>query len=137
MEYTILEHPSDIGIEAYGKTLSEAFQNAAKGLMSIILDLSTVCTDAVRKINIQSLDKEQLLVKWLSEILYLYDGQRFVSKEFQIHHLDDGSLNATVCGTNFQQEKHRTKLDVKAVTYHQIAVHEDKEGASVRIFFDI
>lgn len=136
-KFQILEHPSDIGIEVRSSTLKEAFSGAATGLMSIILDLSSVESKIEKKINIKAEDIEQLLVKWLSEILYLFDGQEFVCKEFNIHEITRNYLNAVVIGEKFSEKKHITKLDVKAVTYHQIMVKEDDKGVLVRVFFDI
>lgn len=137
MGYSILEHPSDLGIEARGSSLIEAFQNAATAMMSIILDLKTVTATECRHITITAMDEEQLLVKWLSEILYVYDGQRFVCSEFKITEFDRTHLEASVRGEMFLETKHHTKLDVKAVTYHQLSVKENDNGWIVRVFFDI
>ena len=41
-QYEIIEHTADVGIKAYGETLSEAFENAAKGMFDIITDSSEV-----------------------------------------------------------------------------------------------
>jgi SHS2 domain-containing protein len=135
--YTILEHPSDIGIEARGSSLAEAFQQAAIALMSIVLDLETVEVALSKEIKIAASDSEQLLVKWLSEILYLYDGQHFVCKEFTIYKLDSANLLATLRGEYLSEIKHRTKLDVKAITYHQLFVKDADRGGIVRVFLDI
>jgi SHS2 domain-containing protein len=136
-DYKILEHPSDLGIEARGASLAEAFQNAAQGLMSIILDLSSVEPSEERELAINSSDLDQLLVNWLSEILYLYDGQRFICRDFIIQKLTPTGLKAKVRGEIFSENTHRTKLDVKAVTYHQLFVQENKNGGLVRVYLDI
>ena len=115
----------------------DAFQNAAEGLMSIILDLTAIEPKEVREVTITGEDPDQLLVKWLSEILYLYDGQGFVCRDFLIVNLNSKKLRAVVRGESFSRKKHRTKLDVKAVTYHQLSVQENQHGAVVRVFFDI
>lgn len=136
-DYSILEHPSDLGIEARGSSLIEVFQNAATALMSIIFDLKTVTATECRHITVSAIDEEQMLVKWLSEILYVYDGQRFACSEFNIAELDRTHLEASVWGEMFLETKHRPKLDVKAVTYHQLSVKENDNGWIVRVFFDI
>jgi SHS2 domain-containing protein len=136
-EFKILDHPADLGIEARGPTLAEAFSTAAVGLMSVILDLSTVSPKEEKEIIVTAGDVEQLLVKWLSEILYLYDGRRFVCKEFAIHRLEPTGLRAVVRGEEFSEAKHRTKLDVKAITYHQLLVEEKNDGGLIRVYVDI
>ena len=135
--FRILEHPSDLGIEARGSSLPETFAAAATGLMSVILDLSTVIPTAEKEIMVKAGDIEQLLVKWLSEILYLYDGGNFVCKEFEIQSLQPNLLCAVVRGTEFSNVKHRTKLDIKAITYHQLVVEEKNDGCLVRVFVDV
>lgn len=136
-KYTILEHPADIGIEAQGSTLAEAFQNAATALMSIIIDLTTIDSVETRSVKITASDRDQLLIKWLSEILYLYDGQGFVCNEFTIDKLKSTYLSAKIGGENFSGSKHKTKLDVKAVTYHQLKIEEKDGKVIVRVFLDI
>ena len=135
--YILLDHPSDIGIEAYGKNLKEAFEEAAFALISIILDTSNIELKETKYIEIKASDYEHLLVKWLSEILYLYDGENFVCSEFDIKEIRQDLLKAEIKGENFDQAKHLTKLDVKAVTYHQILVCENSERGLVKVFLDI
>jgi SHS2 domain-containing protein len=135
--FVILEHPADLGIEAFGRSIAEAFQNAALGLMSIILDTSTVAETEERAISLRGTDYDQLLVKWLSEILYLYDGQGFAGKRFAIRVLESQELEALVWGETYSPSKHPARLDVKAVTYHQLLIEQQSEGARVRVYLDI
>lgn len=135
--YVILDHPADMGIEAYGKNLNEAFEEAAVALTSIILDASSIKPIEIQTIEITASDYEHLLVKWLSEILYLYDGKKFVCAEFDIENITPIFLRAKVKGENFDNNKHLTKLDVKAITYHQVLVHENGGKGLVRVFVDI
>lgn len=135
--YVILDHPADMGIEAYGKNLNEAFQEAAIALTSIILDASSIEPIETQTIEIAASDYEHLLVKWLAEILYLYDGKNFVCAEFDVENISPNFLKAKVKGENFDNQKHLTKLDVKAITYHQILVHSNEERGLVRVFLDI
>ena len=135
--FVILEHPADLGIEAFGRTLAEAFQNAAVGLMSVILDLDSIAENEERMVTIDGVDHGQLLVKWLSEVLYLYDGQGFAGKKFLVRKMENQNLEASVWGEPFSIVKHPARLDVKAVTYHQLLIEQKPEGARVRVYLDI
>jgi SHS2 domain-containing protein len=134
--FSIIEHPADVGIEAYGASVAEAFQNAARGLFSLIVNPSTVAAAESRTVELRAADREQLLVKWLTELLYLYDGLQFVPKEFAVALLDGGALRATVRGEALSH-RHQMLMDVKAVTYHQLAVREDADGAVITVILDI
>jgi SHS2 domain-containing protein len=139
MTYTILEHPSDVGIEATGNSLIEAFEQAAHGLISVILDITppSSAPSETRQIILECEDHQQLLVRWLSEILFLYDAQAFVPSEITIVELTAHRLGATLKGEQLSPTSHRAHLDVKAVTYHQIRVEETSTGARIRVFLDI
>jgi SHS2 domain-containing protein len=135
--FRILEHPSDMGIEASGADLSEAFRQAAFGLISIIVDPSSVQSSVRKEIVIEGSDIENLLVLWLSELLYLYDGQDFVVGSIDISELSLTRLRAILHGEYVDEKKHRLRMDVKAVTYHQLGVSQGCGGATVRVFLDI
>jgi SHS2 domain-containing protein len=70
-------------------------------------------------------------------VLYLYDGEKFVSKEFSVVELQRDCLQAKVLGETLVAEKHVTRLDVKAVTYHQLVVEETNAVCRIRVFLDI
>jgi len=135
--YRILEHPADMGIEAYGKSLKEVFEYAALGLVSIIVDPASIDPVEQRFVTLKGSDPENLLVRWLSEILYFYDGQDFLPSDIVIEHLTNTELKAVVTGELVDERKHAFKTDVKAITYHQLKVEEGKEGCLVRVFLDI
>jgi SHS2 domain-containing protein len=135
--YTILAHPSDLGIEARGAGLAEMFGQAAAGLTSIMVDLSTVRPLETRTVALSGSDIPHLMVRWLEEVLYLFDGEGFVGKEFSISSISHTEMKAELRGEPFSPATHRTLLGVKAVTYHQLAIREGSDGAVARIFFDI
>lgn len=133
--FSIIEHPSDVGIEARGGSMIEAFEQAAYGMMSIIVEPETILPVEEKTIVLSSVDHEQLLVKWLSEMLYLYDGEHFLPAAISVKTLAIGGLTARVTGERFDAARHTALLDVKAVTYHQI--HIDEARNIIRVFLDV
>ena len=135
--YRILEHPADVGIEAFGHTLAEAFEYSARGLTSLIVEPASVDRLEQRFVSLKGTDPENLLVRWLSEILYLYDGEDFLLSDVNISRLSEGELDATLVGEKLIEGKHKLRMDVKAITYHQLKVGETPEGVFLRVFLDI
>lgn len=135
--FRILDHPADLGIEAYGASLAEAFEQAATALISLILEVSSIQYRESKTIELSGTDHEHLLVKWLAEVLYLYDGEGFVGGRFEVYELTETHLKATLHGEKFDPKKHPTKLDIKAVTYHQLQIVTDPDRAAVRVFLDV
>jgi SHS2 domain-containing protein len=135
--FKILEHPSDLGIEAHGSSMQELFQNAAHGFMSVVAGTSKIEPRQNRSIELQANDRENLLVRWLTEILYLYDAEKFLTADVKFETLTDTLLKANILGEPYDVSKHELKLDVKAITYHQLMV-EDHDGDWIaRVFVDI
>ena len=135
--YRILEHPSDVGIEAFGHNLKEAFEYAALGLTSIIVDPASVDPSDQRFVSLKGSDPENLLVRWLSEIIYLYDGEDYLLSDVKINRLTQGELDASLVGETVIEGKHKLRMDVKAITYHQLKVDQRPEGVVLRVFLDI
>ena len=135
--YLILDHPADLGIEACGKTLAEAFEQAACGLTSVILDPASVRQVESRPVRIEAGDRQQLLVRWMTEVLYLYDGLNFAPRTFRIERLSTRSLAAQVRGEPFDPGRHTVRLDVKAITYHQLRIRRRAPGYWLQVFLDI
>jgi SHS2 domain-containing protein len=133
--HAIVEHPSDVGIEAWGETLGEAFVQAANGMLSIITERENIRENERRTIVVASTDYENLLVKWLSELIYVYDGEHFLPAVITIDSLTPAGLSATLTGEHFDASRHPALLDIKAVTYHQVMV--DAARKTVRVFFDV
>ena len=135
--FRILEHPSDVGIEATGASLNEAFENSARGLLSLIISKESVDPRQERFIELKSSDLPNLLVKWLSEILYLYDGDNFIVGEVEIERISPKGLEAIVRGESVDEARHPMNMDIKAVTYHQLKIREKRDGCLIRVFLDI
>lgn len=135
--YTILEHPADLGLEATGASLAEAFSRAAEGLTSIVVDPSGIGTSLQRTVLLHADDVQQLLVRWLDEILFLYDSGGFLCGRADVTFCSHTDLRAELIGELLIPAKHASRLDVKAITYHQILVQERPGDVTLRVFLDI
>jgi len=135
--YELIEHTADIAIKAYGKNLAEAFEQAAKGMFDIITDKSEIETVGQYDITLDAPDMEQLLVDWLSELLFLHGANNMVFGFFKVD-LDEkkNRLSAHVFGEPFNISKHKIGVEVKAVTYHMLEIR-NKRPYHVQVLFDI
>jgi SHS2 domain-containing protein len=134
-QYELIEHTADVGLKAYGKTIAEAFEHAAEGMFDIITDESTIDPIGQYDIQLEAPDLEQLLVDWLSKLLFLNDAQDLVFGKFQVK-LTENRLSASVFGEKYDTKKHRMGVEIKAVTYHMLKVNE-KNPIFVQVLFDI
>ncbi len=132
--FRLIEHTADIGLTASGRTLAEAFANAAYGMFSIIAELGRVRENESRRVELNSPDIETLLFDWLNSLLYYFDIEGLIFKRFDVT-LKDNSLDATCYGEKYDPARHRLKLGVKSATYHMLEV--DRARNRVRVIFDV
>lgn len=134
-KYELIEHTSDIGLAAYGKTLAEAFANAARGMFSIIAELDKVREVESRRVEVGADDIEGLLFEWLNSLLYYFDVETLLFSRFDISEFEDTRLVAECRGEKYDSARHRLKTGVKSATYHMLEV--DRRKNRVRVIFDI
>lgn len=135
--YEIIDHTADILVKAYGKTLAETFEHAAQAMFDIITDNSDIESVGEYTIELDAPTLDQLLVDWLSELLFLHGAHNTVFGFFHVS-LDRKTckLSAKVFGEQYDIAKHRIGVEIKAVTYHLLEVRK-KSPYHVQVLFDI
>ena len=136
-KFRFLDHTADLGILVFGGDLEELFTNAGEAFFTIITDLRRVRESTERIIRVESTNLEDLMVNWLGELLYLHDVDGLLFRSFSIDELRDGTMKARARGEAFNEGRHVIKTEIKAVTYHQIEVKEEKGRWRARIIFDL
>ena len=134
MRYEEIDHTADVGIRAYGSTLDELFTNAAEGMFSLIVDLDAVKPVGEVEVRLDADDTPTLLLRWLSELLYIHETQRYVFCSFDVH-VDGTALQGTARGETIDKKRHELKLAIKAVTRHRLTV--DPKRGIAEVIFDI
>lgn len=135
--YEVLEHTADTGIRAFGRDLKEVFANAALGMLDIMVDIGGVSERAETTVAVNGDGVEDLMVAWLTEILYVVNVQGFLPKRFEMTAVDDRHVSAKAFGEPIDAGKHELRLDVKAVTYHMLRVATEDDIWEARVIFDV
>jgi SHS2 domain-containing protein len=133
--FRYLDHMTDALIEAYGRTLDEAFENSAYGLVNTMFDLSNVSADLEVKIEANGYDLHSLLYDWLEKVMLIVLTDNFILSCFKVkishaNNMDDSDayfLRSKARGERLDLKKHSFKVEVKAVTYHEMQIKQDKE----------
>ncbi len=143
-KFSVLVHTADLKIRVTGSSLEELFKNALIAMFQSIKPEAPgcknqngllMCPELPQKhlVEVQSSDKESLLIDFLSEALYLSDVHGEAYLDAQIHTFAQTEIMATLRGvkvTGFTTE-------IKAVTYHDVHIVNQNDVWSVDIVFDI
>jgi len=135
--YEIIDHTADIGLRAYGKDLKQLFANAACGMFGILADLKNVQAKEPLQIKLKAPNIEELFLSWLGELLYQYNSKGIIFKEFLIDELNERSILAEARGEKLDLKRHRLKMEIKAVTYHELKVQKVKDAWQAEVIFDV
>lgn len=143
-DFEQLPHTADLKIRVHGQTLEELFRNALIGMFQTIgpktqncrLEHERLVCDNLSEhhtINVSAGDRELLLVDFLSEALYLSDIHNQAYLDAEIHELGDTSIRATLHGINVDG----FKIEIKAVTYHDLFVRQVHGAWRAEVVFDV
>jgi SHS2 domain-containing protein len=139
--YNFLEHTADEYILAYGKTLEEAFENAALAMFEVMTDIETINPKEEHLIEIKAEDETQLLYTWLETLLINFDVDGKLFSKFKINEIKRTEnkvlLTATVWGETYNQKKHPSRTEVKSITYHRMEIFQKKRKTYVKFILDI
>ena len=131
--FGLIEHPSDIGILAYGSNYKETFENAAFGMFSAMAELSDIQPKSSFEVKVKGDDRGELLINFLNELIFLMDAKKMLFKDFKVYKLSDKDLKAHVSGDVIQPGLTDLHRPIKAATFNQLEVKEKK----VKVIFDV
>jgi SHS2 domain-containing protein len=89
------------------------------------------------KLSVAGYDLADLMVRWLGEILYQFEGEHKLVTNVGIDSISPSHLDATLEMVSFDPSLHEILREIKAVTYHQIEVVEKGKHWEARIIFDL
>ena len=136
-KYVQLDHTGDIRIKVFGNSIQELFTNAAYALFDTITDADKIEYQIAETVEVSGIDKEELLVNWLSELNYLFVTESKIFNKFEFEHFKDNELSATALGEKFNTHKHPFHTEIKAVTFHDLHIEKVGKHWETKIVFDI
>src|SRR6266581_8019813 len=120
--YEVFEHTADVGLHAFGGTLSELFIHAAQGMESLMVAPEQVRVQVSREITVTGHDEVSLLIAWLNELIVLFDTEYLLFKEFEIDLITETYVQGRAAGESYDARRHDLSSAIKAVTWHEAAV---------------
>lgn len=139
--FEFLEHTADAYVAAYGKDLSEAFENAALAMFDVMTDVEKVDAKFMEYVKVEAEDEYALLYCWLEDLIVKTDVNQRLYSEFRVLGIDKTSdgfrLKAHIWGERFNPKKHTQKVGVKAITYHRMKIIKRQHAVTLKFILDI
>jgi len=140
MPYRFIEHTADMGVEIEGTSFESLLSEGLLALTDTLTEVERVNLELELPIDLIAPSREDLLVEWLSEIVYLFETKSVLLRQTDLEVEAEGGgwrLRGTVRGERYDPDRHEIKTLIKAVTYHQLRVKSSTTGWSARVIFDL
>ncbi|HIE44285.1 MAG TPA: archease [Candidatus Omnitrophica bacterium] len=134
--YRVIDHTADIGIFVEGKDLSDLFSTAGYAMFSQMIDLRLVGNKVQKKVELEGENLEDLLIRWLNELLY-FSEKGYFFKNLKVKKIQNNFLSASIYGEKVDFEKIHLRQEIKAATYHQLEIKKSNNKWQATVIFDV
>jgi SHS2 domain-containing protein len=135
--YRILNRSSDLLIRVFGKTQVELFANSGFALFDLMTDIEKVQVGDRLTLEVEGVDRDDLMVNWMRELLYLYQGSGYLLKEFKVREARDNYVQAEVSGEKFDPDRHEIQREIRSVAYDQSRMEKTGDQWTAQVLFEI
>lgn len=130
-----MEHTADVKFRAEGLTIEKAFISSADALNETVRGDIKILEQKERGFEVEGKDKESLLYNFLEEFLFLLDAEDFLVAKIKSVLIKGNNLHCIVVGDSAGNYKFTN--DVKAVTYNDMFVREEKGKFVCQVVLDV
>lgn len=136
MVFEELEHTADIRMRISASDLSSLFSESGHALSKTLYgDYPFEIPTEIFSIEAEGKDLPELIVNFLSELLFLTETEYLVPQRFTL--IVSDHVSGTVEGVLFDREKHSGGIGVKGISYSGLSLARTKTGYELIIIFDI
>ena len=131
---------ADIAFEAEGDSIEEVFQGATQALLETMADPETVAASWQHHILKADVALDDLLIEWLSEIVYWKDAAGVVFRDVPLHlTCENGKwkIEATLIGAPVDPSLQILRNDVKGITRHLYNLGRQGSRWQARVVVDV
>ena len=130
--YREIEHTADWELEVWAPDLPALFEQAARGMYALAGARLREGARLQHSLELEAHDAEDLLVAFLSELLYLGEDEGLGFDAYRIW-VQGEKLTAELSGAPLAG----LDKEIKAVTYHNLNIQRGPRGLEARIVFDV
>jgi len=128
---------ADVGVWATGPDAASLLEALGLGLFALMTDLRKVRPAEERAVSASGGDPTELVVAFLTELLVLEQTDGFLAREIRARPVGNPptAVVASVRGEHFDPDRHTSRTEVKAVTFHGLVF--DPAAGRARVIVDI
>ena len=125
--WTHFAHQGDVGIRGFGASASEAFENAARAMTSVVTPIASLSAEETSRIRCEAPDLEILFVDWLNAVIYEMATRQMLFRDFHVD-IQGCALSAEAYGDRVDIRQHQPAVELKGATMTELKVGRGKDG---------
>src|ERR1043166_6472429 len=103
--YKTFNRSSELAVKISGSSQAELFANSGFALFDIMTQMDKVEDNEHLTLEVEGTDRDDLMVNWMRELLYLYQGSSFLLKEVAVQEVKDTYIRGEVRGEKFDPDR--------------------------------
>jgi SHS2 domain-containing protein len=135
--HEFFDHAADVGIRCRATSVDELFLTAARAMLEWAGPAPEGRESVSLRVSLEAEDLEALLVRWLQEILYLFDHRRLYFVAANSLRVADTALQGELLARPWDPSSCSEYQEIKAITYHQLRVCEEGGSWHASVILDI
>ncbi|MFQ5849064.1 MAG: archease [Candidatus Binatia bacterium] len=135
--YRITKRSSELAVKVFGKTQAEVLTNSAFALFDLMTDLEKVQVRDSLPLEVEGIDDDDLMVNWMRELLYLFQGGGYILKEFEILETRGSYVRAEGRGEKFDPDRHEIQQEFRSVVYRQCRMGKTGDQWTAQATFEL
>src|ERR671919_567456 len=136
-KYRLTTRQSELAVKVVGSSQADLFANSAYALFDVMTDVEKIEIKDRLPLEVEGTDRDDLMVNWMRELLYLYQGSGYLLKEFNIREVRDTIVKAEVCGEKIDPDRHEIKQEIGSVAFHKSRMEKTGNQWTAQVIFEL
>ena len=136
-KYRLTRRQSELAVRITGGSQADLFANSAFALFDVMADVSKIEIKERMNLEVEGTDRDDLMVNWMRELLYLYQGSGYLLREFNIREVRDTLVKAEVCGEKIDPDRHEIRQEIGSVAFHKSRMEKTGKQWTAQVIFEL
>jgi SHS2 domain-containing protein len=135
--YRINKHQSEIAVRVTGNSQADLFINSAFALFDVMADMKAIEVKERLPLEVEGSDRDDLMVNWVRELLYLYQSSGYLLREFRVREVKDTIVRAEVGGEKIDPDRHEINQEIASIAFHKSRMEKTGNQWTAHLIFEI
>lgn len=123
-----IDHTADLGFELWAPSLDGLYAEGVTALVELCLQRDAVRPSERRVVVVEGANREERLVRWLQEVYFVLENELWLAVDAVEVQASAAQVRGTLRGEPYDPSRHTLHTEIKAITYHGLAVEQDADG---------